>query len=387
MKDNHPRKTIAIFSGYFLPFLGGIERYTDKLSGQLVELGYRVIIITSNHDNLAPVEYDGDRSIYRLPVYNLFKNRYPIIRKNSEYRHLIEEAASNDIDYYICNTRFQLTTFVGVGLAKKHKKQAIVLDHGSSHFSVGVPVLDYFGKIYEHILTSLLKRDVERFYGVSKRCCDWLKHFGITAAGVFYNAVDASAYDNFKNSKYMPESYKGYETVVSYAGRIMKEKGVEMLLKSFTELDSRIASKSCLIIAGDGPYLEEARGRFKQSNIFFTGKLDYSQIMSLFNSTDIFCYPSMYPEGLPTSILEAGIMGCAVIATDRGGTKEVINNQKLGIIIDENNASLGLALERLLLDKELTKQLGDGLRKRVQQSFTWAATAREVQRAFKGGSQ
>ena len=41
-------KKIAIFSGYHLPHLGGIERYTKNLSDKLVENGYEVSIISSN---------------------------------------------------------------------------------------------------------------------------------------------------------------------------------------------------------------------------------------------------------------------------------------------------------------------------------------------------
>ena len=48
-------KTIAIFCGYALPHLGGIERYVDNLSKQLVSLKYRVIIVSSNYDNFAIV--------------------------------------------------------------------------------------------------------------------------------------------------------------------------------------------------------------------------------------------------------------------------------------------------------------------------------------------
>ena len=43
-------KTIAIFSGYHVPHLGGIERYTDNLSKQLVNKGYKVIIVSNSYN-------------------------------------------------------------------------------------------------------------------------------------------------------------------------------------------------------------------------------------------------------------------------------------------------------------------------------------------------
>ncbi|MDE7505901.1 glycosyltransferase family 1 protein, partial [Streptococcus agalactiae] len=71
-------KTVAVFSGYYLPFLGGIERYTDKMTADLVKRGYRVVIVTTNHDDLPIIDEDKGRKIYRLPTKNIVKQRYPI---------------------------------------------------------------------------------------------------------------------------------------------------------------------------------------------------------------------------------------------------------------------------------------------------------------------
>ena len=43
-------KTVAIFNGYYIPHLGGVERYTYNIAKKLTEKGYRVIIITTQHD-------------------------------------------------------------------------------------------------------------------------------------------------------------------------------------------------------------------------------------------------------------------------------------------------------------------------------------------------
>ena len=100
--------------------------------------------------------------------------------------------------------------------------------------------------------------------------------------------------------------------------------------------------------------------------------------MSLMAQTDIFVYPSMYPEGLPTSILEAGLLKSTIIATDRGGTVEVINNSDLGIIIEENVDSLAAALKDLVTDSDKRIRLQETIQKRVLQEFTWSETARKL---------
>ncbi len=374
------KKKIAIFSGYYLPFLGGIERYTNKISKELTELGYIVVIITTNHDNLPGFEKVDMLTVYRLPIYKLFKSRYPIPKNDQEYRRLFNQIEGENIDYVICNTRFQLTTLIGLRFAKRHNIKPIIIEHGSSHFSVGSKALDFLGTIYEHCLTTIVKNYMPKFYGVSRRCNQWLKHYRISASGVFYNSVDADTYEKFKTKRYKKDFSD--KIVVTYAGRIIKEKGVEMLLAAFSEI-SKMYKNAILVIAGDGPLLPDIRKKYNKPQIFFEGKLDYSDMMRLMNDTDIFCYPSMYPEGLPTSILEAGIMKSAVIATDRGGTKEVIISPEYGIIVNEDEGSLKEALEYLISNPDRVIQLKDNLYKRIKNNFTWETTAKEVDLALK----
>lgn len=374
MKKSTQNKKIVIFSGFYLPSLGGVERYTNKLATELKRMGYDVIIVTANHADLKSIEYENFR-IYRLPTYKLFRSRYPIIRKNKECRELLQRIKDENADHFICNTRFHLTTPVGARLARASGKGAVLIEHGSSHFTVGNPVLDKFGLVYEHALTKSLKKNIQAYYGVSLRCNEWLRHFNIRAKGVFYNSVDSTAYEKYKTKGYKKKF--GNKTVITYAGRIMREKGVILLLDAFTEL-SRSRDDIVLVIAGEGDIASDLKRKYSHPSIHFEGKLDYDGVMSLFNSTDIFCHPSMYPEGLPTVILEAGLMKCAVIATDRGGTKEVIKDKDYGIIINENQQSLASALERLLDKPEVITRMKQRLHERVTKEFSWRSTALHV---------
>ena len=57
---SHSPVKVAIFMEFFLPYLGGIERYQDRLSEQLRLLGYDVFIVTSLHDESLPRFEDKD---------------------------------------------------------------------------------------------------------------------------------------------------------------------------------------------------------------------------------------------------------------------------------------------------------------------------------------
>jgi glycosyltransferase involved in cell wall biosynthesis len=71
------------------------------------------------------------------------------------------------------------------------------------------------------------------------------------------------------------------------------------------------------------------------------------------------------------------VYGCAVVATDRGGTVEVINDEKYGIIIEENEKSLYNALENLIKNPDRIVALGNNLYKRILNNFTWEATVKK----------
>ncbi|MGT2957492.1 glycosyl transferase [Streptococcus bovimastitidis] len=374
------KKTILFFSGYFLPFLGGIERYTDKLTNELLKLGYNIIIVTTNHDQLPNFEIDNGRKIYRFPSKKQFKQRYPFLDKNQEYEDLYQKLLSEQADYVICNTRFQLTTLMGLKYAKSKGLPSIVLDHGSSHFTVNNKILDVFGAIYEHLLTGRVKSYHPQFFAVSERSSNWLKHFSIKSSGVIYNSVPDDLAQQFQGASYLPK--KEQELYITYAGRILKEKGVAMLVQAFEKAD--FPANIHLQIAGDGPLLEELMSNNQNANIHFLGKLNFQETMSLMAQSDIFVYPSMYPEGLPTSILEAGLLGTAVIATDRGGTTEVITNDRLGIIIEENEESLRTALVSLVEDHSRRANLQKNIQEQIQSSFVWSVTAKKLESVLFG---
>lgn len=375
------KKVIIIFSGYFLPHLGGVERYVDKVSRALQRKGHKVIIVTSQHQQaLKHTEVIDGIKVYRLPILKIASGRYPIPRVNRTYQKLIQSIENEQADVFLLNTRFHLMSLVGARMAKQHGAASYLIEHGTAHFSVGVWLLDKLGIVYEHALTAIMKRYVKNFYGVSKKCNDWLKHYNIQAKGVFYNAISP---DDAKGVKqYDDNSIEAGDIVISYAGRLIKEKGILNLIEAFQFAQKqRPTAKLKLVIAGDGPLMQSIQADYKHNKaIHLLGQLNFEQIKSLYKRTDIFVYPSLYPEGLPTSILEAGLMGCAVIATPKGGTEEVIGVPSHGIIVNGAVDSLTKALLKLVDDPAKRSLLGANVRKRVTNHFSWSKVVDTIER-------
>jgi len=178
--------------------------------------------------------------------------------------------------------------------------------------------------IAEHIFAKWIDRYHPVFLGVSEAAGEWLKHFGLESKGTVYNSVD---YQEIESYCVLKKDYKESKTVF-YAGRLIKEKGIYEIIKAYEQLEQK--EKVQLILAGDGPMVKELESKELSGNIELAGKLTHEEVMALLNQTDIFIHTSSFAEGMPTSILEAGLMKCAVIATPAGGTAEVCRRETKG---------------------------------------------------------
>ena len=168
-------KDYCIFSAQYYPHVGGVERYTLYLSRKLIAAGNEVTIVTSNTGDLSGDEIQEGIQIYRLPCYDLLGGRYPVFKKNKEFKKVEKLIRMNQYDLVIINTRFYLHSLYGAKFAKSKGIPSIVIEHGTSHLSVNNKLFDTVGGWYEHFLTFLLKKYCNDYYGVSEACCpDWL---------------------------------------------------------------------------------------------------------------------------------------------------------------------------------------------------------------------
>jgi glycosyltransferase involved in cell wall biosynthesis len=95
----------------------------------------------------------------------------------------------------------------------------------------------------------------------------------------------------------------------------------------------------------------EARGR-----ITFAGAVEREKMSQYYQKADVFVLPSLN-EGMSNSLLEAMASGLAIVATDTGGTKELVNSEN-GVIIEKSSAgSIKEALDKLYKNKDLLQSM------------------------------
>lgn len=380
---------IAIFSANYLPNTGGVERYTYNLAKTLASDDFEVTIVTSNVFKLQEKEILQEKiTIYRLSCINLVKGRFPLTRFFSKnFRKLNKELNSFYYDLVIVNTRFYFHSLYGAHFGKKHSKKVICIEHGSGHLTLGNPIMDFCIRIFEHSITAVIKHSVKDFYGVSIKCTEWLKHFKINAKGVFYNAVDINEIQNIKNNEkpfnLADFSLSKESKIITFTGRLIKEKGILTLVKATLLLNTKYNRPDIhLFVAGDGSLFNELCS-LRNENIHILGKLPFTKIVPLLYASNIFCLPS-YSEGFPTSILEA--VACKkpyVIVTPVAGSHEILLDSSYGTILSKcivNEEELANAILSVVDNKDKIETATQQAFNHLEQNFTWNKTAKKMER-------
>lgn len=165
---------------------------------------------------------------------------------------------------------------------------------------------------------------------------------------------------------------KNGKVIISFASRLVVEKGIVKLIDAFKLLINKFPN-SILYIAGYGELEDYIKSQSSLENrIIFLGKLLPEEIYNLFNQSDIFVYPSYYPEGFPTVVLEAAYLKNCVIASDRGGTSELIINEDYGILLKNNSVDeIYSNLKHFIENINLRKIVSENISKRVSNVFSW----------------
>lgn len=138
------------------------------------------------------------------------------------------------------------------------------------------------------------------------------------------------------------------------------------------------------IIVGDGPLkneLEDERKRLGLENRVImpglqTNTRDWFSVMDIFMMTSVF-------EGLPIALLEAMSVQCAILTTDAGGIKEVIQEKEDGIIVAvEDWKQLSGKLSMLANDMAAVENFGSNGRRRVIREFSMKRMVRELEEVY-----
>lgn len=348
---------IVIFSSYFLPHRGGVENYVYQTGKRLVKRGHKVWVITSRLKGMKPEETIEGIKVIRFPAIEPLPGRMAVpLALNS-----LEKIGKPDV--IITHTRFYPLSVAGGMIAKSKGIPWLHVEHGTAQVRYSNPLVNIGARTFDATAGRWILRNAT-VAGVSKASCSFAKKFGAKRCEVLYNGVDTKF---FAGSK----AHKGIQ--IAYVGRLIQEKGVQDLLRAVKGLNIRV------VVIGKGPYESELRKLGGKC----VGEKDAAGVREILLKSDILVNPS-YGEGLPTSVLEGGSMGLAVVATDVGGTGEIISDSRNGLLVHPGSVhELKIAIQKLVKDSKLREKYGKALQKTVREKFDWNKVTDKFEKVLK----
>ncbi|MFH1305136.1 MAG: glycosyltransferase family 4 protein [Candidatus Omnitrophota bacterium] len=167
------------------------------------------------------------------------------------------------------------------------------------------------------------------------------------------------------------------DKVIGFAGRLVREKGIEELILAIGEVRT-VIPEARLLIVGDtlksdrdtgiaGALKKIISDNALENSIIFAGFRE--DLPALYNIMDVFVLPS-HREGMPRSVIEA--MACArpVIATDiRGSREEVVDGVTGRLVPVADTRAIACAIKEILSDNDFAGRMGRAGRKRAEEKF------------------
>jgi len=163
--------------------------------------------------------------------------------------------------------------------------------------------------------------------------------------------------------------------------------GMDILINSFAKLKRQYPSLPLgLLIVGGGSLREQlgqlAANEGISEQTKFTGKVAYDQVPSYHNTLDIAVVVSRR-ESFGVSAIESSSCAKPVVASYVDGLPEVVKHQKTGLLVPPNDVQATyIALEQLVLDKDLRERLGMQGRQWVQEQYAWQQNVQQMLEAY-----
>lgn len=356
IKKKHMK--IVLAADIFPPDIGGPATYSRNLAQELKK----------NKDSIKVVCYgdvDGrakeDGGFW---VNKIGRNRSLLVRYFIYFYNLLKISKNADLIYAMGPVSAGLPAMLVSKILRKKYVVKVVGDYaweqGRGRFGVRDSIDRFQMKKYSFVVElfrlsqKIVVKNADKVITPSYYLRDVVVGWGIEKdrVKVIYNSV------NFRDLKVEKSETK---TVLS-VGRLVKWKGFEMLIDIWPEILKK-DNMLKLVIIGDGPERKNLEKLIIDKNleksIYLMGRVDHEELPNFFNASNLFVLNSSY-EGLSHVLIEAMAYKLPVIASDVGGNRELVDNNKNGILVKYNDKKeWKRAILKLYDDEKLKKEFAD----------------------------
>ena len=180
-------------------------------------------------------------------------------------------------------------------------------------------------------------RQCDTIVTISQSHRAFIKKFTTKEPIIIYNPIDYIPKARTKNT--IPH--------IGFIWRLVSLKGVDILIKALKQIEN---NKWTCTIVWEGNQEDNLKNLVQ--SLWLDDRIHFfwaDDRVNRLHRFDIFVNPS-YQEWLPTTVVEALISGCVVVATDVGGTREILNSKDLILVKKWNGESLSCWINDALLN-------------------------------------
>lgn len=338
--------------------LGGAEKVVSDLADQMHNFGHKVKIAYLTGEVLVkPTSADIDIVALNLNSTSNF------LSASKRYRKLIKQFRPDVVHAHMIHANI----FARLNRSICPVPKLICTAHNSNEGGNVRMVVYRFTNALSNINTNVSHEATASL--IAKGA------FSKTNLITVYNGIDLSKFE--KNTNINTDLDNRLTNLIA-VGRFNDQKDYPNLINAFAELKKNVITDIKLTIVGDGELRSEIEFLIKnlqlEKDITLLGRR--SDIPQLLSQSDIFVLSSKH-EGLPTVVIEAMACECYVVATDCGGSAEILGDTGK-LVPTQDSQELAKALENAInLDVEKRLQNNKKARERVEQLFSLESSVKK----------
>lgn len=327
-------KSIKVLQINSMKIWGGGEVHVCLLCKELMFLGESVVLTCRPGSTIDQKAREANIPVYNLPLTTTVDLRSAWI--------LAKYCKENSVDIVHAHTGRDYWLAIWTKCLNP-KLKLVITRHRRSPFK-----------------NSLLRRwayqKVDKIIAVSQVVKQAITTFPSEKIAVVYNGIDVKKFLTAQPGILRKELGISPKTkIVGMVGRVNPSKGHETFLQSIPEILSKVPD-TVFVVVGGGEYVSELKSI--NSAVIFLGVRD--DIPEIMKDLDV-CVVASWSESFGLVTVEAMAAGAPVVATNTGGTTEIIIDGESGILIPPKDpVRLAQAVIRILTDNELVDKLKTG---------------------------
>jgi glycosyltransferase involved in cell wall biosynthesis len=366
--------SLCVVTHTFLPHVGGIERVVYEQCKRLMGKRFEPMVLTHRNYTKKNYVFDGIRVKCYDSVNIGFRLGIPYaIPQISSLKTFLETVKANDLIHV--HGHPYLSSFLAAKIAKRYGKPLVLTQHNT--FIEYNNVWDDIEKLNDLAVGKQVLKEADKIIVVSNATRNYVLSLGADPEKieVLHNGVDLNRFKPLTGIRCEMREKLGIpqDSIVALTvRRLVYKNGIDTLIES-AKLAIKKNPKLTFVVVGKGPDFAEVKEKIgqlgMQRNFMLAGFVSDEELPRYYNAADFFVLPSKSGEGLPLVALEAMACGLPVIATNVGGTSEVMN-ENYGKLVPPNSPN-SLAEAILEFSREDLSALRNGLRGMIEQKYSW----------------